>query len=60
MKPLKDWTKFDLSDEQTYPNAPGCHTVSVCAYCKERSSRGSAPCVECIDEELKRRGLSNE
>lgn len=59
-KPLKDWTDFDLSDEQTYQNAPGCHTFSVCTYCKKRWSRGSAPCVECIDKELKRRELSDE
>lgn len=58
-KTLKKWTKFELSDEQTYQTEAGTYTTSVCAYCEKRRSRGYGPCEECINKELKRRGLSD-
>lgn len=57
-KSLKDWSTAGLNQERRYQQAAGC--LSLCDYCKKRSSHSDGPCVECINDELKRRGLSDD
>ena len=56
---LSDWAYSELRWRLRYNKVPGDHTIAECQYCHKGDSRGGGPCSQCIEDELKRRGLSD-